>query len=318
MFFKFGKVKVRIPETRDQGFYPEIMQKYSHHGIDLEKMIKSLVIQGLSVSKVSKVLKKHLSINLSRANISNIVKSFDKDILNFHKRVLADDYVYLYCDGIYETTKGFKKHSKKVVLAIYGIREKKIIKGNQIKKIYSKELVDYTIVNGETEEHWELFLENIYKRGIKGNNLKLIMHDKNKGLINALNYVYPWIKTQSCIYHKMQNSIKKLENKGNRKEYSKDLSRLYKNNKNVNSFYGKSDIFREKWIDKEQSAVKNFLKDVKKTLNYFCIKKKNRKLVTTNNKIERFFKEIRRRTKLIDGFNDVKSLLSYLLWKWFY
>ncbi|MCD6579663.1 transposase [bacterium] len=308
LFFKFGKVTARVPETRDSKFYPQTMEKYSHHGIDLERMIKSLVVQGLSEKKASKVLNEHLSINFSKPNISNIVTSFDNEVEKYHKRKLRDDYIYLYCDAVYETSKGFKKHNKRGILAIYGIREDDTKKKDGEEKTYIKELIDYTIVDREKESTWVNFLNKSYKRGLKGNNLKLIIHDKNKGLINAINMVYPWVTTQHCIYHKMQNSIKKLEKTKHKKEFSKDLSNLYENTDSKEEFYKKLTTFRQKWIEDEQDAVKNLLKDIHKTLRYFNVDIDHRKFVTTNNKIERFFREIRRRTKLIDGFENDKSI----------
>ncbi len=305
LFFKFGKITARIPETRDSKFYPETMKKYSHHGVDLERMIKSLVIQGLSERRASKVLNDHLTINFSKANISNILASFDSEIEKYHKRKIRDDYIYLYCDAVYETKKGFKKHHKRAILAIYGIREEQ--KDGE-DKTYIKELIDYTIVDREKESTWFKFLNRTRRRGLKGNNLKLIIHDKNQGLINAINLVYPWITTQHCIYHKMQNSIKKIKKSKHKKEFSKDLSELYEDTESKVEFYKKLRKFRLKWIENEQDAVKNLLKNIHKTLKYFNVNIDHRKFVTTNNKIERFFREIRRRTKLIDGFENDESI----------
>ena len=167
---KHGDLILRIPETRDGKFYPQIMTKYSRKELTLEKLIKSLLVSGLSTRKASSFLKKHLGVILSSAGISNVIKSFDEEIKDFHKRAISDEYIFLYCDGLYETAKGFKKNNKRVILAVYGVKED-----------LSKEIIDFIVVGGETENNWYKFLNSIYERGLKGENLKLIMHDANAG-----------------------------------------------------------------------------------------------------------------------------------------
>lgn len=294
---KYGDIVLRIPETRDGRFFPKIMTKYSRKELTLEKLIKSLLVRGLSTRKTSSFLKKHLGVILSSAGVSNVIKSFDEEINYFHEKVIADEYIFLYCDGLYKTAKGFKRNNKRVVLAVYGV-----------KKDLSKEIIDFIVVGGETENNWYKLLNSIYKRGLKGDNLKLIMHDANNGLMNAINFVYGSVPTQYCIYHKMQNSARKITKTENRKPFLNDLSYIYKHSKTPETFHRLLRQFTNDWIGKEEDAVLNFKNKVFKTLTYLKFEEKYKQFITTNNRIERFFKEIRRRTKLIEGFENDNSI----------
>lgn len=74
-------------------------------------------------------------------------------------------------------------------------------------------MIDFHSSQGESQEAWEGFLNDLYKRGIKGKSCELIITDGGKGLHSALEYVYPKILRQRCWAHKTRNILDKVRKK---------------------------------------------------------------------------------------------------------
>ncbi len=50
-----------------------------------------------------------------------------------------------------------------------------------------------------------IFLNRLYHRGLEGKELKLVCIDENKGLYNALRFIYPVVNIHRCWVHKLKN-----------------------------------------------------------------------------------------------------------------
>ena len=193
------------------------------------------------------------------------------------------------------------KAIKKTVLAAYGMTLFGV-----------RELIDFRIVKSESKDACESFLNHLYHRGLKGENLKLITTDGGKGLIAALQFVYPNIKHQRCWFHKLQN-ITKLLKKKDQKEIIRTLQRIY-NAQSKAQALKTFKSFKQKWSKSYPNVIKSLERDLEELLNFLTIPIKKefrdfiRKRIRTTNVIERSFREVRRRTKPMSCFNNNDSL----------
>ena len=107
----------------------------------------------------------------------------------------------------------------------------------------------------------------------------------------------------------------KIINKDNKFVLLKDISALYRTSKSRYEFKMNLKTVSDKWKEREPGAIRILKRRIDSTLTYFNLDEKDRVHVTTNSKIERFIKEIRRRMKNIDGFENDSSLerFFYLL-----
>src|SRR5438876_364142 len=60
---------------------------------------------------------------------------------------------------------------------------------------------------GESQADWEGLLQDLYRRGLEGKHLALIVTDGCAGLAAAIPTVYPRARHQRCWVHKMRNFI---------------------------------------------------------------------------------------------------------------
>jgi len=158
---------------------------------------------------------------------------------------------------------------------------------------------------GESQQAWEGLLNNLYNRGLKGSNVKLITIDGSGGLKSALGIVYPHVSIQRCWAHKLRNVSNYLK-KAYHDECMKGARRIYKA-KNRHRAMAEFKNWRRMWLRKAPRAVQCLEKDMEELLNFFYNPKKHWKRIRTTNVIERSFREVRRRTRVFSCFSNRQS-----------
>ena len=298
----FGPIEhIKIPRSRSGLFRPTMFDKYQRRQDCVNQSIINCFLLGVSTRNVKDVLKPLLGVNISASTVSNTTKAVDHLVKEFHTRPLIDEYQFLFLDGINLSVRYGARSIKKTVLAAYGIT------------IFGvRELIDFRIVQSESKEAGESFLNHLFNRGLKGINLKLIITDGGKGIIAALQFVYPEIKHQRCWFHKLQN-LQKLLRKKDQKLLMKALRKIYNAESRAQALKAFK-LLRNAWAKTYPKLVESLEKDLEELLNFLTIPVKEnvrsfiRKRIRTTNVIERCFREIRRRTKPMSCFNNNDSL----------
>ena len=286
--------QIRMPRPRAGGFSFIAVKRYKRRQEGVNKLLMETFLAGVSTRRVGEVFENLLGEKVSSSTISRVTKRLDKDVKEFHKRIISDDYIYLILDGVYMGVKGALKSKKKPVLVAYGIKEKG-----------EREIIDFRQASSESEAQWTAFLNDLYKRGLKGEKLKLITVDGGKGLNKALDIVYPFTKHQLCWVHKLRNVSKYLPKK-HREGCMKEVKKIYlaSNKKNaVKEFKS----WKKKWYKSASKSVACLERDIDILLNFFDCPKNHRIKVRTTNVIERTFREVRRRTRPMSCFTNYAS-----------
>jgi putative transposase len=307
---KDGRLEIRMPRIRGVKYESGIIPRYKQRVDEVDAALMKIFLYGASTRLTGEALRPLLGDGISAQTVSNIAGSLDEDLKRFHRRKLEDRYLYLFLDGIILKTKTGFGAKKRAVLAAYGIK----VDGR-------RELIDFTVANAESEKKWWRFLNDLYRRGLTGEALGLVITDGNKGLENAVDLVWPFVKRQRCWAHKLRNVANYLK-----KKYVdrciKDAKTIYdaKNRKEAERAYGK---WEKKWASVAPKAVRCIEKDLEELLNFYSCPKEIWVKVRTTNVIERAFREVRRRTRPMSCFNNVQSIerivyamLSHLNEQW--
>lgn len=292
---------IKVPRSRTGFFKTKAFKRYQRRQQAVNEAICNVFLAGVSTRDVSGALKPVLETTFSASCVSSVTKSLDIKVKEFHKRKLLDEYQFLFLDGITLKVKTSLKAIKKLVLVAYGITV-----------FGKKELICFRIASSESQNCWEAFLNNLYNRGLKGDNLKLIITDGCKGLHAALDIVYAYTKRQHCWVHKLRNVAKTLK-KSDEKLVLSEAKEIYKAETKREAVR----IFRRwknRWYKKYPQAVNCIEKDLDELLNFLeiPIKEQYRKLIRrrirTTNVIERAFREVRRRTRPLSCFTNQDSV----------
>jgi transposase-like protein len=263
-----------------------------------------MFLAGVSTRRVGELMERITGLSLSAASVSNLARKLDAQVRVFHSRRLEDKYAYLFVDGIHLKARGRKvsptrrrkfKPRKRIVLAAYGVTVKGI-----------KELIAFRLVDSESAKACEEFLWNLYHRGLRGRQLRLIISDRSGGLTSAAEQVYPGVVKQGCWFHKMANVAKKLR-KADQKQCLAGLRKVYdaKHRKAAESACRR---WANRWRQTYPKAVDCVEKDLERLLAFYAMPRAHWKMVRTTNAIERCFREIRRRTDSIGTFLDDGSI----------
>lgn len=290
----FGSISFRLPMARNYPITYSFIGKFQRQTDKLQSIILKHILFRNSQREISDFL----GGIVSQSYISTITKKLDYEIQKYKISPIEDNYIFLFLDGVW-----LKVKSKNiVVLFAVGVDAD----GN--KKILDFEKSN----NGENIDSWNRLLNRLFSRGLRGKNLRLITRDRKNGLADSLELVFPGVLQQNCIFHIEKNVLSKVTNRLNRKEFARDLSKIFKVN-SIPSFEKKRLKLSGKWSKKENKAVEYLKKiEIDNTFNFLKLPKKIRKLIYTNNHIERYFKELRVSLKHISNFNDDNSVERYI------
>jgi len=220
----------------------------------------------------------------------------DATVAAFHARSLHGRYQALLLDGVVLARKTGAGAIRRPVLVALGLL-----------KDGRKEVIDFRLARAESEQEWESFLTDMRKRGFSTDDLKIIIVDGGRGLLNALPTVFPNIPIQRCWAHKVRNLTDKVR-RGDQKAVKRGLRRIYDaaSEKKARKMAGR---FAAKWERKYPKVVHSLREDLDELLAFFLFKDPAwRKWTRTTNAIERRFREVRRRTRPMGVFTDRTSM----------
>lgn len=292
---QFGYVSgLSVPRLRSKGFKTRVFKRYHRFENIVEDLIMDIFLAGVSTRKVGEAIAKLLDTKVSAGTVSNITRRLDSKVKEFQKRILLDEYQYLFLDGITLKVRYNTKYHNRKVLVAYGIT------------LFGKrELVAFRQARSESYEEWVAFVDDLYRRGLKGDNLKLAVTDGSKALHGALDMVYALTPRQACWVHKLRNVSCRLPKRYEDK-CLKELSSVY-TAKSKSDAMNNFKQWRRSWIRPCYKAVECIEKDIDNLLNFYNCPKKHWKKIYTTNVIERQFKEVRRRTNVFSCFSNIAS-----------
>jgi putative transposase len=273
-----------------------VVQAYGRRVGEVDRMILACFVLGVSTRKVAQALLPVLGEPVSATTVSRVAKSLDGAVEAFHRRPISRRYRFLVLDGVVLKRRTGAGSVKRVVLVALGITAEG-----------TKEVIDFTIAQGESEVAWSRFLCDLYQRGLDGQQLEMVITDGAKGLLAALALVYPGVEIQRCWAHKTRNVLNYVR-KDDHKALKADLHRISQA-QSLQKAQRALGRFSARWKDLYPKALRCLLADEEELLTFFRIKDPSLwSQIRTTNAIERRFREVKRRTRPMGVFSDRTSM----------
>ena len=307
---KQGELELKVPRDRRGEYQPGYFDRYKRVESVVDQGIRSMFLRGVSTRKVGEVLDALCGFKVSAGYVSIVTKQLDKLVRQYENSAIDDNYAFLFIDGVYVRIRFELEVKRLVLLVAYGI-----------KRDGSRRILSFRLAKRETRAAYLSFLENLKARGLKGNNLDLIALDGSPGLWSAVDEVYPFSLHQLCWVHKLRNVAKHCPKKYRELCVSEAAKIMYceTSGKAANQFRN----WRKKWASLAPGAVDCLEKDFHKLIPFLEFDPKFHKVIRTTNVIERCFREVRRRLKVMGYFQNTKSckritvsLFEYYNHKW--
>ncbi len=287
--------KVLIPRTRTGDYQSAILDRYRRFGGRFDRYVLQLFTLGLSTRRVERFFTEFFGrYGLGAQTVSDILKRVSGELHEYRTASLSDDVRYLYLDGTYLSIRSAFKRKYVVLFAIAEDTNG------------SRRIVGFQVATSEKSAHWQAFLDSLYRRGLKGKQLQLVVTDGAAGLIDAVRTVYGFVPIQVCWVHRQRNLAKHLNRRSHRNAICADATAIFGADSRTQAV-SLLKQFHQRWHPKEPRAVNNFLRDIELSLTFFSQPRGKWIQLGTNNIIERQLREIRRRVRLIDSFRDEQS-----------
>jgi putative transposase len=188
-----------------------------------------------------------------------------------------------------------------------------------------REILLWRIGENEGTEEWIKFLEILEDQGIRGENgLKLIIHDGGKGLCSALQTVWFDAEQQRCLFHKLRNIAKAIhlpdgltrkQRTRRRKKIMKDFKQIWEARRYETALRRYLKVVRL-YRKTQPEAVATLRRDFRATVTYYALEKQfpswERKNLRTTSHLERFNRNIRRRTRPANAYHSDPGLTAMM------
>lgn len=293
-------VAIRRPRVRESEvpFASEILPPYKRRFPELDRTMHELWLQGLSTRDFEPSLRALLgeTAPLSPSTISRVNKQFLDDYHAWSRRSIADEYVYLWADGVYLDAGA--EDERRVMLAVIGVN----IAGD-------KDLLALEDAFGESAESWVVVFEGLRDRGLK--NVAMLVADGAQGIWKAFSAVFPRAKQQRCWLHKMRNVEDKLPEK-HRPTIHTRLSEIMHAETRARGERLIEKLARE--LSRQYPKAAACLRDdVARMTAYYDFPSEHWKHLRTTNIIESNFDVVRSRSNVCKRLRQAESA-TYLVW----
>ena len=292
---RFGTIRLRIARARGKSFLPPAMEKFQRRAPELAMLIREAFLRGISTRQVGRVVAMLTGEVVSAQTVSNLTRDLDDAVKQFHRAPLQDEWAYLFLDGVNLKVRRPAGRQCVQMLVAYGVRQDG-----------TRQLLGFLRTHGEAQAHWEGLLQDLYRRGLKGDKLLLIVTDGCPGLAAAIQTVYPRAAHQRCWVHKMRNILDKVR--------KRDYDAVKSNAQAIYLAQGRRQAeaaartFARHWKIEYPSMVRQLERDLPELLAFYRFPKHLWRKLRTTNIIERCFVEVRRRTRPMVCFVNVQSV----------
>ncbi len=299
-----GKVDVKVPKIRSRegepvSFQSSLVPPYIRKATTLEAAIPWLYLKGIAAGQMQAALEaivgpeaKGLSANV----VGRLKRQWASEYKDWCRRKLADEWVYLWADGIYSGLRG--DEGKLCCLVVIGVNSRG-----------QKHFLAIEDGVRESKQSWREVLLSMKQRGLTVPP-KLAIGDGALGFWAALEEIYPDTRGQRCWMHKTGNVLnylpKSLHLKA--KQALHDIWMADGRTEARKAF----DAFIKRFEAKYPKAVECLQKDRESLLAFYDFPAEPWIHIRTTNVIESSFATIRHRSNQTKGCVTRNTMLAMI------
>ena len=288
-----GVIELQIPKLRQGSYFPHGLLEPRKRGEQaLLAVVQQAYVCGVSTRRVDQLVET-LGLRISRSEVSRVCALLDEQVEAFRQRPLEGDHPYLWVDAKVEKVRDGGRVVGKAVVIAYGVHE-----------TGRREILGIDVGEAETEAFWTEFLRSLVARGLQG--VQIVVSDAHEGLKNAIARVLscPW---QRCTVHFLRDCLGHA-----RRDQHGLLAALIRPIFQADSAEQARDRLSEAvaHLDGKLPKIAALLEDAEDDiLAFYSFPAAHWSKLRSTNPLERFNKEIGRRTDVVGIFPDDRSLI---------
>jgi putative transposase len=287
-----GELELQIPKVRQGSYFPSFLEPRRRSEQALVAVVQQAYVCGVSTRRVDQLVES-LGLRISRSEVSRVCAALDEHVEAFRSRPLEGRYPYLFLDAKVEKVRDGGRVVNKALVVAHGVHESG-----------RREILSIDVGEAETEAFWTEFLRGLVKRGLIG--VQLAISDAHAGLKAAIAKVLgcAW---QRCTVHFLRDCLGHA-----RKDQHGLLAALIRPIFNAENLEQARDRLSEAvaHLDGRMGKVAALLEDAETDiLAFYAFPADHWRKLRSTNPLERFNKEIGRRTDVVGIFPDDASLV---------
>lgn len=295
---RLGTLTLNVPRHRKQPFHTQLFESYKRSEIALLNTMAEMMIMGVSTRKVGKVMELICGKDFSKSTVSEVCKKLDPEIEKFRNRDLGiKKYPFLIVDATYFKVREEHSIVSKCMLIAIGYSE-----------TGEREVLYFNTADGETNESWQKFFEDLKKNGLE--SPLMLISDAHKSIRRAAAKVYPLTPWQRCQFHFTQNILDKAP-KSYQESIKLSLRKVF-DCKTLQEAKVERDHLINDFREVAEAAVEAFEEGFSDATTVFRLPASIRRGLRTSNCIERLNRELKRRSDVIGIFPNKDSLLRLM------
>lgn len=286
-----GCIRIRVPRDRNKNFESQIIRKNEQIDSRIKEDLALLHLAGISNRTIALISKRILGVEVSPQTVHNSLEVVEEKALSWLEREITKNYWCLFIDGTNFKIQRRGSTEKEPTLVVVGIDERNCTS-----------ILALQPGQKDNAASWEVVFEDLIKRGLKANAVQIGVMDGLPGLEKKFKDTFINSVTARCWVHAKNNALKKC---------SARLEDSFENLLN-NVMYAKSEsharneflILKQQMGTDCERAVAVIEKDLDSLLNHYKFEKRFWRVLRTTNPIERVNKELKRRTKVMEGVGE--------------
>jgi putative transposase len=287
-----GEIELQIPKIRQGSYFPSMLEPRRRSEQALLAVVQQAYVCGVSTRRVDQLVES-LGLRISKSEVSRVCGALDEHVEAFRTRPLEGRYPYVFFDAKVEKVRDGGRVVNKALVIAHGVHE-----------TGRREILGLDVGEAETEAFWTDFLRDLVKRGLVG--VQLAISDAHAGLKAAIAKVLgcAW---QRCTVHFLRDCLGHA-----RRDQHGLLGALIRPIFNADSLAQARDRLSEAvaHLDGRLGKVASMLEDAEADiLAFYAFPSSHWRKLRSTNPLERFNKEIGRRTDVVGIFPDNGSLI---------
>jgi putative transposase len=290
-----GKIeRLEVPRDREGEFVTEVFERYKRMTGDVEEAILEMYLSGISVRKIAGVTDALSRDKVGKDAVSRIARRLVEEQREWRERSLAEkEYPYLYLDATYPKVRWGARVTSMALLACVGVDEEGL-----------REVLAVEVAATEKGAAYASLLRGLIDRDLSG--VGLVVSDHHEGIKAAVAAEMPRVEWQRCAVHFERNVISHVP-ASEMSEVAEDLKAIFKVRKEKTA-RELAKGFVELYGSRFPKAVSVFEAGLEDALTYLRYPGSHHARIRTTNMLERLFREVKRRTRVVGVFpNEVSA-----------